>query len=118
MALGIIDLRAPKKVGGWPEDLKTSFVEVALDGTYAAGGYTLTAANYGLSTILGVIVLGYNGAGAGVLPVWDKAAGKLKLYKGAASTTVTTGSGGFSELATNDTYVSSSALVDLLIIGT
>lgn len=118
MAIANLDLKEGKKAGGWDESLKLHVSEISLDGAYAAGGYTLTPADYEMASILGVVVLGYNGAGAGILPVWDRAAAKLKIYKGAASTTVTTGSGGFSELATNDTYVSSAAKVQVLVIGT
>lgn len=119
MAIAITNLREGKKTGGWDESLKIHFAEIALDTAYAAGGYAITAANFNMSSILGVVVLGYNGIASsiGALPVWDRAASKLIIYKGAGSTTVTTGSGGFTEMSTNDSYITASVKVQVLVIG-
>lgn len=120
MAIVITNLREGKKQGGWDESLKIHFAEVALDTAYAAGGYAITAAQFNMTTILGVVVLGYNGIASsiGMVCTWDRAASKLICYKGAGSTTVTTGSGGLTEMATNDTYITASVKVQVLVIGT
>lgn len=91
-----------------------SIVDVTLDTTYGAGGYALTAASMGVSTIVGAQVLGQNAA---VLPTWDTTNNKLKIYKGASTVTVTSGNAAFTELATNDTLVSGSTVVRLLVWG-
>ena len=113
MALTISDVAKGPAEGGFARGLVCNIVEVTGDASYAAGGYTLTPSSFGLSSIVGVVPISSTGV---LVPVWDRAAGKLKFIKGATSTTVTTGSGGFSEAATNDTYASTAKAV-LLVVG-
>lgn len=119
MAIVVTNLREGKKQGGWDESLKFHIAEIALDASYAAGGYAITAAQFNMSSILGVVVMGYNGIASsiGMVCTWDRAASKLICFKGAASTTVTTGSGGLTEMSTNDTYITSSVKVTVLVVG-
>jgi hypothetical protein len=106
MALTVTDLSKSQ--------LKEYLFEVTGDNAYAAGGYALTADMFGLTTLVAVIPVPTGGS---CIPVWDRANSKLKFVKGAASTTVTTGSGGFSEAATNDTYLTTTKAL-LRVIGT
>lgn len=105
---------APRVTDG-QTGLRFHVVKWTGDSAYAAGGYTLTAADYHMTTIAFVAVSGATGT-AGVIPVWNGATGKLMFYKGAASTTVTTGSGGLTEASTNDTYVDGTVTY-LLVAG-
>lgn len=90
-------------------------VDIALDASYAAGGYAFTGSSCGLGTI--AYFHGYMKTGENLVVNYNHTDGKFEVLKGAGTTTVTTGSGAFSELATNDTYASSSVIVRALVIG-
>lgn len=96
--------------GGIPRQVV--FVSVTGDGaTYAAGGFALTAATYGLTAIDYVIPLGagaVGAAGAGLVATWDATNAKVKLWKGA-------GSAVFTEAAGAD--FASTVVCQLLVIG-
>jgi hypothetical protein len=96
-------------------NMRQNVVDITLDGSYASGGYALTAASLGVANIF--VVIAQMKTGENLLPQYNHATGKLEILKGASTTTVTTGSGAFSELATNDTYASSSVVVRCLVIG-
>jgi hypothetical protein len=98
-------------LGNW----QANIVDIALDATYAAGGYTITPASCGVSTIQGFFA--QMKTGENLLPNYSFTSGKLEILKGASTVTVTTGSGAFSELATNDTYASATVIVRALVIG-
>lgn len=91
-----------------------SIVDITLDGSYAAGGYAITPASCGVAKIYGATVLGCN---INVLPVFDTTNTKLKILKGASTVTVTSGNAAFTEAATNDTIISGTSVVRLLIQG-
>lgn len=110
MAIGYTIIK--KGVAG---NMRIHIVDIALDATYASGGYAITAASCGLGTIHAVVAL--NSTTDGFLPVYDVANGKLQIYKGAATVTVTSGNAAFSEMATNDTLVSATTIVRCVIIG-
>ena len=115
MAVTQVDVYDGSTAGGLQTNLRFHVTTFTGDSTYAVGGYALTAADYHMSKILFVVVEGSTDT-AGVVGSWDAATGKLKFIKGAASTTVTTGSGGFTEASTNDSYVNGSVHT-LLIVG-
>lgn len=98
-------------LGNW----KANIVDIALDGSYAAGGYTIDADSCGVDTIQAFYA--HMKTGENLLPNYNFTSGKLEILKGASTVTVTTGSGAFSELATNDTYASASVIVRALVIG-
>jgi hypothetical protein len=99
-------------LGNWAANL----VDIALDATYAAGGYAIDPASCGLAAIQ--FFQGYMKTGEVFGLDYNHTTAKLKVYKGAATVTVTTGSGTFSEMATNDSYVSATTIVRALVIGT
>lgn len=113
MALTIADVSKGYPDGGPNKSLTWVVAEVTGDAAYAAGGYALTAASFGMSSIAAVFPISSSGV---LLPVWIRSTNKLAFYKGASSTTVTTGSGGLTEASTNDTYVSSATAL-LLVLG-
>jgi hypothetical protein len=78
---------------------------VTLDATYVtAGGWPITAANFGLNTIVLLMLPGFNG-GYGFS--WDAVNSKLLAYKASA------GTGAFTECATNEANLNGLALVCL-----
>lgn len=89
-------------------------VDIALDATYAAGGYALAGSDVGLSNI--AYFHGYFRTGENLVPNYSHTAGKLEIWKGASTVTVTTGSAAFSECATNDTLVAATTIVRALLI--
>lgn len=105
---------------GFAPALKFWITELSVTDTYGAGGITLTASDYSMSTIYGVIPLSHavGDTTVAILPAYNTVTGKLQFFKGAASTTVTTGSGAYAEVASNDTYLTASTPVfRLLVIG-
>jgi hypothetical protein len=98
-------------LGNWAANL----IDIALDATYAAGGYTIDPASCGLSAI--AYFQGYMKTGENFVVNYNHTAAKIEILKGASTVTVTTGSGAFSEMATNDTYVSATTIVRALVIG-
>lgn len=110
MALGYAIVK--KGVAG---NFRLNVVDVTLDGAYAAGGYDLDEASLGVSSVS--FIAPVNATSVGVLPVYNHTTGKLLLYKGASTVTVTSGNAAFTELATNDTIISASHKVRLLVMG-
>jgi len=96
-------------------NMRINVVDVTLDGSYASGGYALTAAGLGMARIFHINA--EMKTGENLLAQYNHTSGKLEILKGASTVTVTTGSGAFSELATNDTYASTSVIVRLLVVG-
>ena len=96
-------------------NMRINIVDVTLDGSYAAGGYALTAASMGVGTVynLSPQVI----TNEGVEAQWDQAGAKLRVVKGANTVTVTSGNGAYSELATNDTLISANTKVRCVVIG-
>ena len=94
---------------------KAVVVDIALDATYAAGGYAITPASFGMNTIF--YFQGYMRTGENLLVNYNHTAGKLEILKGASTVTVTTGSAAFSELATNDTLASATTIVRAFVVG-
>lgn len=115
MAPTQVDAYDGSRAGGLQTNLRFHVTTFTGDAAYGAGGYTLTASDYHMSSILFVAVAGIS-ANPGCLPVWNPITGKLQFFKGASSVTVTTGSGGLTEASTNDTYVNGQA-VTLLVVG-
>lgn len=68
-----------------PQLIAEAFTLV-VGGDYKAGGYAITPANVGLTTILGVCVVD-NGAGGGYVFQWKKSTGKLLAYAQTLSAT-------------------------------
>lgn len=99
-------------LGNWAANI----VDIAMDGSYAAGGYAIDPASCGVGTIQ--FLHAYMKTGENFVPNYNHTAGKLEILKGASTVTVTTGSGAFSEMASNDSYLSSSVIVRALVIGT
>jgi hypothetical protein len=95
-------------------NMRINVVDFTLDGAYAAGGYAVTAANCGMSTIHAVAP---TPQGDGIVAIWDVTNSKLKLYKGANTVTVTTGNAELTELATNDTIIDANSKVRALVVG-
>lgn len=100
-------------------NMRLNIVDITLDGSYAAGGYAITAASCGVGTIhhISPVMSTSGDTTKGLLPVYDPATGKLRIYKTGGTTTVTSGNGNLTELATNDTLISSSAKVRCVVIG-
>lgn len=109
MAIGYSIIK--KGVAG---NMRINIVDITLDGSYAAGGYALTAASLGVSTIHHVVP---TPQGDGIVPIWDVTNSKLKLYKGASTVTVTAGNAELTELATNDTIIDANSKVRCVVIG-
>jgi hypothetical protein len=95
---------------------RVNIVDVALDATYAAGGYLLSEASLGVSTIHAVVP-SMATATDGLLPIYDAVNKKLLIFKGANTVTVTSGNAEFTQAATNDTLVSATTIVRCLVIG-
>lgn len=76
----------PVKLVGGAGQLRFSVITLAGDASYPAGGYALAASDFGLSTLLAVVVAGQS---AGIEGEYDYANGKLKFnwfnYPGAAA---------------------------------
>jgi len=53
-------------------------VDLTMDNAYPTGGYSLSAASLKLGGILAVLVCGQED---GYVPVWDRSAGKLKIFR-------------------------------------
>lgn len=105
---------------GYDSALKFWITDFSVTDTYGAGGITLTPADYSMTTIYGVIALSHavGNTTIGVIPSYNPTTGKLQFFKGAASTTITTGSGALAEVATNDSYLTASTpAFRLLVIG-
>lgn len=92
---------------GVPGDLAYNVVDVTLDGSYPAGGYPITPATFGLSSIDLLHVSGargsVGGATLGLVWEWDHVNSKLKAYR--------TGSATSNELLETDAPKVSSATV-------
>lgn len=69
-----------KDAGGW----RFGIVDITLDGAYAAGGWEITAANLGISTLYLLIPAS---ARSGYVLEWDQVNGKLKAYQEADGAT-------------------------------
>jgi hypothetical protein len=85
-------------------------VEVTLDNAYAGGGWAITAANCGLTTIKKIYPFPTALTGTsntGVLIIWDKTAAKLKCYKSNTAAV-------FQECGAAD---ANGAVTQLLVIG-
>lgn len=94
-----------------PGDRRMHVVDVTLDGSYAAGGYAITAANVGLSSIDQVILPGVKtalSATTALAPEWDYTNGKLKFFKG-------NGVGALTEAANTD--ITSAMVIRCIFIG-
>ena len=50
------------------------------DTGYATGGYALTATQFGIGAILGIIVIGYNTAATSYLFEWNSQTAKLQVF--------------------------------------
>lgn len=96
-------------------NLRVNIVDITLDGSYAAGGYALDPASMGVGRVHAVQPT--VSTVVGVLPVYDVANGKLVLYKGANTVTVTSGNAAFTQLANNDTIISASHKVRCVVFG-
>ena len=96
-------------------NFRTNVVDITLDGSYAAGGYALTAASLGVGTIL--MLIPYVRTGENVIAQYDGVNVKLKVLKGASTVTVTSGNAAFSELAANDTLISANTVVRCWVVG-
>lgn len=63
--------------------------QFVLDNAYVAGGFPIAASDFGLSRLDDFEVSGGSVAGTagttGLLPVYDKAAGKISLFEGGAT---------------------------------
>lgn len=88
-------------------DLRRRIVDVTLDGSYAAGGYALTASQLGVLTIDNINASMVSGHG--FVPQWVSSTGKLKVYKSAGSAAALT------ECANTD--LSTSNVVRCEVIG-
>lgn len=88
--------------------------EITYDASYAAGGYALTAANFGLKNIKKIYcgaVAAVGAAGSGFLQSWDKTNSKMKVYKTGAVVSTP-----FAEAGANEATLS--ALVgQVLVVG-
>ena len=82
MALSFSIKTLPGMDGGW----RHGFVDITLDASYSAGGWTITAANLNLNTLyhLEPPAAGI-GSSLGYVLRWDHAAGKLLAFEGNAS---------------------------------
>ena len=82
MALSFTTKSMPPRDGMWRE----GFVDITLDGSYSTGGWTITAANLGLTSIyyLEPPAAGI-GSSLGYVLRWDHATGKLLAFEGNAS---------------------------------
>ena len=63
--------------------------QFVLDNAYVAGGFAVAASDFGLGRLDDFLVSGGSVAGTGgttgLLPVYDKAAGKISLFEGGAT---------------------------------
>jgi len=57
--------------------LRWRIVDITMDNAYPTGGWALSAANLKLGGILAVMPIGQED---GYVPVWDRSAGKLKMF--------------------------------------
>jgi hypothetical protein len=69
---------------------RVKMADITGDSSYPAGGYVLTAAQFGLRNILSVDFIGGNLASLGAAPVWNPTTGKMMLEAAAADLTPTT----------------------------
>jgi hypothetical protein len=120
LATVTLDIREGQKEGGWDQGLKVHVAEITLDTAYATGGYALAAADFEMASIVAVIPVPTAAADAThfALPVWNRATGKLQFFKTGTAVSSSASTGAFVELATNDTAVSASSKVLVLVIGT
>ena len=67
---------------------------LTLSGTYATGGFAITAADFGISDIDWVKVHGpaYTGSSTIAFPIWDSANSKIILYTATGTEFTNTGS--------------------------
>ncbi len=69
------------------------------DSSYSAGGYAVTAANLGFDNGITSVVFGgamgtSGSAGTGLVPQWDAANSKIKLWKGNGAAALTEAAAG------------------------
>lgn len=83
MALTFDNFKAkPPEKGGW----RSGYVDITLDGSYATGGWAITAANLKLNTIYQITPPSAGIASArGFLLRWDHATGKLSAFQGSTA---------------------------------
>jgi hypothetical protein len=94
------------QVASYP-DMRTTVYDITLDGSYASGGYAVTAASLG---VLGIDSLDCNWAtGEGFTAAYVTSTGKIKCFKNAA------GAGAFTECVNTD--LTSSMKVRVTVIG-
>lgn len=112
LAFSNISLLAP---GRGTRGHRVILSEITYDGSYAAGGYSVTAANFGLRSIKKIIPIGVaatGAAGSGFLASWDKTNAKIKVYKtGSAVSTP------FLEAGTNEATLNG-LIGQTLVVGT
>lgn len=99
---------------GVPGDLAYHIVDLTLDAAYPAGGYAITPATFGLSSIDFLHVSGARGsaggATAGLVWEWDHVNSKLKAYRAPAAINLEL-------LEAANTMVSTATVLRCLVIG-
>jgi hypothetical protein len=92
---------------------RVSVWDLTGDATYAAGGYAVTAAQFGLRQIYGMKHIGGNTAGAGFMVQYNTGTGKVQFFN---PTNTTPAVGPATEATTNQASVNS-ATVRMLVVG-
>lgn len=85
-------------------------VDITLDASYVAGGWTITAANVGLPTNGTLCHILPSGVRSGYVLEWDQVNSKLKAYESSADNSALT------EMTT-DTTALNAVVVRCLVIG-
>ena len=75
--------RKPPQKGGW----RSGYVDIVLDGSYSAGGWTITAANLKLTTIYAIWPppVGVHTGPLAYTLHWNISTGKLMAFEGNGS---------------------------------
>lgn len=87
--------------------LRVRFKRITTDAFYTTGGYTLTAANFGLDVAIVFIVC--NEGVSGFCPTWDSTNQKMKFFKVGAA-------GPSTEAAANEAGLNG-AVFDFMVFG-